>query len=74
MAKSVVTIKGSGIVANGFLDIDKMTLESEEFEVPIKLSKLCDMANLQDKYVKVAITELDIPVTEADLEKVEDND
>ena len=72
MAKSAITIKGAGIVASAFLDTEKKTLESEEFAVPVKLSKLCDMAGLHDKYVKVTITELDIPVSEADLEKVED--
>ena len=68
MAKSAITIKGAGIVASGFLDTEKLTLESEEFAVPVKLSKLCDMAGLHDKYVKITITELDIPVSEADLE------
>ena len=72
MSKSAITIKGAGIVASGFLDTEKLTLESEEFAVPVKLSKLCDMAGLHDKYVKITITELDIPVSEADLEKVED--
>ena len=72
MAKSAITIKGAGIEASGSLDTEKMTLESEEFAVPVKLSKLCDMAGLHDKCVKVTITEVDIPVSEADLEKVED--
>lgn len=49
-----------------------MTLESEEFAVPVKLSKLCDMAGLDNAYVKVVITEADTPVSESDLEKVED--
>ena len=72
MAKSAITIKGAGIVASGFLDTEKMTLESEEFAVPVKLSKLCDMAGLDNAYVKVVITEADTPVSESDLEKVED--
>nr|DAQ97692.1 MAG TPA: hypothetical protein [Caudoviricetes sp.] len=72
MAKSAITIKGAGIVASGFLDTEKMTLESEEFAVPVKLSKLCDMAGLDNAYVKVVITEADTPVSESDLAKVEE--
>jgi hypothetical protein len=72
MAKSAITIKGAGIVASGFLDTEKMTLESEEFAVPVKLSKLCDMAGVDNAYVKVVITEADTPVSESDLAKVEE--
>ena len=72
MSKSAISIKGRGIVINGFLSAKDMTLESEEFSIPVKLSKLCDIAGLDDAYVKVVITEADTPVSESDLVKAEE--
>ena len=72
MSKSAISIKGRGIVINGFLSAKDMTLESEEFSIPVKLSKLCDIAGLDDAYVKVVITEADTPVSESDLVKSEE--
>lgn len=72
MAKSPISIKGRGLTVSGFLDVKKMTLESEEFSIPVKLSKLCDIAGLDDAYVKVVITEADTPVSESDLAKAEE--
>ena len=72
MSKSAISIKGRGIVINGFLSVKDMTLESEEFSIPVKLSKLCDIAGLDDAYVKVVITEADTPVSESDLVKAEE--
>lgn len=74
MAKSPISIKGRGLTVSGFLDVKKMTLESEEFSIPVKLSKLCDIAGLDDAYVKVVITEADTPVSESDLAKAEEED
>ena len=72
MAKSPISIKGRGLTVSGFLDVKKMTLESEEFSIPVRLSKLCDIAGLDDAYVKIVITEADTPVSESDLAKVEE--
>lgn len=72
MSRSAVSIKGRGLTVSGFLDVKKMTLESEEFSIPVRLSKLCDIAGLDDAYVKVVITEADTPVSESDLAKVEE--
>ena len=72
MSKSAISIKGRGIVINGFLSAKDMTLESEEFSIPVKLSKLCDIAGLDDAYVKVVITEADTAVSESDLVKAEE--
>ena len=72
MAKSPISIKGRGLTVSGFLDVKKMTLESEEFSIPVRLSKLCDIAGLDDAYVKVVITEADTPVSESDLAKAEE--
>ena len=72
MSRSAISIKGRGIVINGFLSAKDMTLESEEFSIPVKLSKLCDIAGLDDAYVKVVITEADTPDSESDLVKAEE--
>ena len=72
MAKSPISIKGRGLTVSGFLDVKKMTLESEEFSIPVRLSKLCDIAGLDDAYAKIVITEADTPVSESDLAKVEE--
>ena len=74
MSRSAISIKGRGIVINGFLSAKDMTLESEEFSIPVKLSKLCDIAGLDDAYVKVVITEADTPVSESDLVKAEEEE
>ena len=72
MSKSAINIKGRGLTISGFLDTKNMTIETDEFSIPIKLSKICDMAELQDAYVKINISELDAPVTEEDYVKAEE--
>lgn len=74
MAKNAISIKGRGLTVSGFLNIKDMTLESEEFSIPVRLSKLCDIAGLDDAYVKVVITEADTPVSESDLAKVDEEE
>lgn len=72
MSKSAISIKGRGLTVSGFLSAKDMTLESEEFSIPVRLSKLCDIAGLDDAYVKIVITEADTPVSESDLAKAEE--
>ena len=74
MSKSAINIKGRGLTVSGFLNVSNMTIESEEFTMPIKLSKLCKMADLDDSYVKINITEVDTPIEERDYVEAEKNE